>query len=85
MLPMPPGKSARLASFVRLPVGEHQHGQRKLRLAEFQALVLPVVGECFVEPLEQRAGPLGISARRVVTHDVMRRDVNTEAGRQLGQ
>ena len=52
---------------------------------QIEALVLPVIGERFVQPLEQRAGPLGVRPRRVVADDIVRRGITAEAGRQLGQ
>ena len=66
-------------------IGEHEHGQRELGLVHLEALLFPIVGERFVEPLEERAGPLGVRARRVVADDVVRRGVDAESGRQLGQ
>ena len=52
---------------------------------ELEALAFPVVGERFVQPFEERAGPLGVLARRVVADDVVGRGVDAEAGRQLGE
>ena len=40
MLPVPPGRSSRLAASYDCAVGEHEHGQRELGLVQFEALAL---------------------------------------------
>ena len=85
MLPVPPGRSSRLAWSYDCAIGEHDDTQRELGLVQLDALALPVVGERFVQPLEQRAGPLGVRPRGVVADDIVGRVIAAEAGRQLGQ
>ena len=68
-----------------LPAGENEHRERELRLVELDPLPFPIVGECFVKPLQERAGPLRVHARGVVADDVMGRRVGAEAGRQFGE
>ena len=85
MLPARVAEHVLGGGFVGCAVGEGDHHERELGLVELHALAFPVAGERFVEPFEERAGPLGVLARGVVADDVVGRGVDAEAGRQLGE
>ena len=66
-------------------VAEHEHRQRMLRRRHLAAALLPVGDERLLQPLQQRARPLGVGARRVVADDVVLRVMHLEPRRQLAR
>ncbi len=70
---------------VRLPVGKDDGDQRELGRMKLETPVRPEIDERHVQPLEQRAAPLGVGRRRVVEDQVVRRRMHAESVRQLGQ